>query len=100
MKNWTIGKRIIAGFAAILVLSTILAITSFCLLKHSSDIAYALATDPLPGAVAMDDLNGTVADAHILFLRGLIAKTPEDLKALTDGLAANKEHNAKAMKDY
>jgi methyl-accepting chemotaxis protein len=80
MNNWTIKKRIVCGFAVILVLVAALAIASFVLLRKARMEADFMNTDALPGTVAMADIRTEVGDMQIVVLRTLMAKTPEERK--------------------
>ena len=100
MKNWTIKKRIIAGFAIILMLVTILAIASFTLLRQIKTEANFMKTDALPGLEAMAKIRGSVSEIQIKVLRTLLATTPEDRKKFEDEVAAMRTDILKVMDDY
>ena len=100
MHNWTIKKRIIAGFATILVLVGALTVTSYILLRQAKDAAHFMTVDAMPGMDAMSQIKGLVGDIQINVLRDLLAKTPEDRKKYRDGIAASREHILKLMDDY
>lgn len=100
MKNWTIKKRIIAGFATILVLVTILAIASHTLLHQIKAEANFMKTDALPGLTAMAEIKGQVAEIQIKVLRTIIATTPEDRTKFEEEIAAMRTDILKIMDDY
>src|SRR5664280_1131556 len=100
MKNWTIRKRIIAGFATILALVAVLTVTSYILLRQAKDAAHFLSVDAVPGTEAMSQINGLVGDAQIDVLRDLLDKTPDEHKKYRDSIAAGHDQRDKLMNDY
>ena len=100
MKNWTIKKQIIFGFAVVLTLVVISASTSFFLLRQAKAEAHFIATDSLPGTIAMSDINEKVGRIHVSALQALPAKTPEDRKKWADEAAAIRAEILKLMADY
>ncbi len=100
MKNWTIKKRIIAGFAIILALMILLTVASYILLHQAKDAAYFITMDTMPSLDAMSQINGDVGDIQLDVLRDLLAKTPEEHKKYRDAIAAGRERVLKEMDDY
>ena len=100
MKNWTIKKRVVAGFATILVLVAALTITSYILLRQAKDAAHFMTVDAMPGMDAMAQIKGLVGDCQIDVLRDLLAKTPEDHKKIRDAIAAGHDKRDKLRDDY
>jgi methyl-accepting chemotaxis protein len=100
MKNWTVKKRIIAGFATVLVLVAVLTVTSYVLLRQAKDAAHFMTVDAMPGMDAMSQIKGSVGDAQIDLLRDLLAKTPEEHKKLRDAIAAGHDKRDKLRADY
>ena len=49
MKNWTIKKRIVCGFASILLLLGVLAVSSILLLRKIDNNIKVILVDSLPG---------------------------------------------------
>jgi methyl-accepting chemotaxis protein len=100
MKNWTIGKRIIFGFATVLVLVVILAVTSALSLRSIRKDLAMVTEDSLPGVTAMGKVDGFVNEIQIDVLRHMLAAKAEDKKALEDGLDAKKQEIQKALDEY
>ncbi len=100
MKNWTIKKRIIVGFATVLALVTSLAITSFFMFRQIRAESDFLDNDALPGMEAMTEINNTVGDIQIKVLRTILAKTGEERKKFEDEIAARRAEIQKQMEDY
>jgi methyl-accepting chemotaxis protein len=100
MKNWTIKKRIVAGFATILVLVAALTVTSYVLLRQAKDAAHFMTVDAMPGLDAMSKINGAVGAIQINVLRDLMAKTPEEHKKYREVIMAARENTLKLMGNY
>ena len=100
LKNWTIRKRIVAGFATVLLLVAALTVTSYILLRQAKDAAYFMTVDAMPGMDAMSQIKGLVGDCQIDVLRDLLAKTPEDHKKFRDAIAAGHDKRDKLRDDY
>jgi CHASE3 domain sensor protein len=56
MKNWTIGKRLILGFAGVVLISLCVSVYAFTRLAAIQSQATTLANDRLPGAVLMAEI--------------------------------------------
>jgi len=100
MKNWTIGKRITCGFAVIIALVAGLAITSFVMLRQARAEVNFLATDAMPGAIAMSEVGNGVDQVQLDVLRTLLAKTPEERKKWEDDATAKRDENQKFLDTY
>jgi methyl-accepting chemotaxis protein len=100
MKTWTIKKRIAISFGFIFVLVAALAVISYLMLGGARTEANFMATDALPGAVAMSDIGERVDQIQISVLRVLLARTPEDRKKWEDDIAGQRDEILKLMGDY
>ncbi len=100
MKNWTIKKRIVLGFAVILGLVAASAVASFIVLRQVKHEAEFMDTDVVPCLDMMAKLNGAVGEIQMSILRDLIAKTPEERKQIEAEVAAMRTSTLKIMDDY
>jgi methyl-accepting chemotaxis protein len=76
MKNWTIGKRIIAGYVAVLLATLaigIFSVTRLAVIKGHSD---SLTTDSLPGVVVLSKIQANTLENKALILRHNLATDP------------------------
>lgn len=89
MKNWTIKKRIVAGFAIVLALVAVLTVTSYLLLNQAGAAAHFMTIDAMPGLEAMSQIDNEIADIQIDVMRDLLAKAPAEHKKLRDDIAGN-----------
>jgi methyl-accepting chemotaxis protein len=100
MKNLTIGKRIITGFAIILLLFAGVAVASFILLKHVKASVVSIQTDSVPGLVAAGRIKASAANGQRFVLRHVLAKTADEKKVFEDKIAAVTTATAEAIADY
>ena len=100
MKNWTIKKRIIAGFATTLVFVACLAVASHILLRQTKAEANFVKTGALPGLTTMARIRAQVSEVEIKVLRALLAATSEERKNVQDEIAAMRADILKDMDGY
>jgi methyl-accepting chemotaxis protein len=100
MKNWTIGKRIIFGFATVIGLVVILAVTSVLSLRSIRKNLALVTEDSLPGITLMGEIGAAVAENQAAVLRYMLAPKPEERKALDDAMERHAQTDLKAMADY
>ena len=80
MKQWTIAKRVIAGFSVILLIFAGVACTSFILLREVKQQVTLVRTDALPGLKIASQIKANIAEVELNVLRHLLAKTAEEKK--------------------
>ena len=100
MKKTTLGKRISAGFAILLVLVAALTVTSYTLLQQARNAAHFMTVDALPGMDAASQIKGMVSDSQNYVLSDLLAKTPEERKQIHDKVMAQHDRIMKLLDDY
>jgi methyl-accepting chemotaxis protein len=86
MKNWTIGKRVTAGFALILAILAVVAVTSFILLNQIKAHQQDVLTDAMPGITAAGQIKYAAGEIELGLARVVQAKTPEERKTIEDGI--------------
>jgi CHASE3 domain sensor protein len=64
MKNWTIGKRIVFGFAAITLIAVILGVTGYFMFARVSTEVAALSQHALPAVSSLPAKTGTRQVVH------------------------------------
>ncbi len=100
MKNWTIGKRVVSGFAAILTLVIIVAVTSTICLRGIRSNLSKITEGSIPGATAIAEINNLIQDIHITLMRHMMATKAEDKKAFEAAIESRKQEIQKAFDDY
>jgi methyl-accepting chemotaxis protein len=100
VKNLTIGKRITFGFAVILMLLTVVAATSFFLLKQIKGHQADVINDALPGVTASGQVKYLACEAQLSVLRHITAKTPEEKKNFENDVDSIASQITKVLDDY
>lgn len=100
MKTWTIRKRMMLGFAIILVLVSGLGGVAHVLLEQAGGEAGFTATEALPGAVTMTDINSLAEQIQIDVLRVILARTPEERTRHEDEIAVKRAEVSRLTDEY
>jgi len=100
MKNRTIGKRIIFGFATLLLLVSALAITSFVLLRQVRAEADFVKQDALPCLTLITKSKDLVSEIQLRLLRTLLATKPEERQKYQAEITAMRTEVLQVMDDY
>jgi len=80
MKNLTVGKRIIAGFAAIIVISALLGVFAVRQLHAISTLSTVTTTESLAGMDCVGRIEIAAQQNNVLLIKSLMTKN-EDLRA-------------------
>jgi methyl-accepting chemotaxis protein len=78
MKNWTIKKRIIAGFAILVALSTIMGIMAWNSMRTISAHADEVANDSVPGLAWGGSIMQNLAMAHLELVRHVLTTNVDE----------------------
>jgi methyl-accepting chemotaxis protein len=97
MKNWSIAKRITFGFAAVLILFSATAITSYVMLKRVKATEDAIVKQALPGLDCAARIKAVASEIQIGVLRHILAKDPTDKTGFEKRLAELKDQNQKNL---
>jgi len=81
MKNWTIKKRIIAGFAAIVALSTIMGALAWNSMRTIAGHASDIASDAIPGLAMQSEVQQNQATAHLTLIRHVLTTNVDEKHA-------------------
>ncbi len=100
MKNWTIKKRIIFGFGAILTLVALQAAYSYNQLRQVRASTAFIASDAVPGSALVSKVALRIAEAQISVLRALQSTTPEQLRAQENEIEANRAEISRLLAEY
>ena len=100
MKNWTIGKRVTIGFAAILILLGVMAAASIVLLRQIKGHQEGILGDALPGITASGQIKYLTSETELTVSRVVTAKTPEARKTFEDNMQAQMNQIQKVLDDY
>jgi methyl-accepting chemotaxis protein len=100
MKNWTIGKRITFGSGVLCLLLAALGVFATLRLQMINKVSDSVAFDSLPGAIDSGIFNGSQAENQIRTVSLLLAKTPEERKAIRDEMNEISVTTTAAVKHY
>jgi methyl-accepting chemotaxis protein len=78
MKNWTVKKRIIAGFAVIVLLSIIMGILAWNTLRIIGEHTDQLAGENIPGLSKESLILQNLANAHLVLIRHVMTAKAEE----------------------
>ncbi|HWL16851.1 MAG TPA: methyl-accepting chemotaxis protein [Opitutus sp.] len=100
MKNWTIRKRIITGFAVILVLVCIQAIATRLLLRPVVARSDEIENKLLPSLTLISEVKSNIGEIQIRVVRTLLAEDPVELKRIIDETEAMRARNLELIELY
>jgi methyl-accepting chemotaxis protein len=100
MKNWTIGKRITFGFAAILAIPVMMAVTALVLLNQIKTRQEGILRDALPGITAAGQVKYLASEIQVTVLRLLSTKAVETRKMFEDDMKAQENQMGKTLDEY
>lgn len=86
MKNWTFGKRMAAGFGAIILIVVILGVLSAFIMSRSSATATILSRDYAKALDLVADFNDSVNDMRINVTPYVMTGAADRLKSLQDAI--------------
>jgi len=99
MKNWTIGKRIIVGYVAVLLATLVIgafALTRLVVIKNHSD---SLTSDDLPGVLVLSRIQANTINNKALILRHILSSDAAQLAEIDRASQAASEDNSKCYKE-
>src|SRR5271169_486480 len=100
MNSWTISRRLIFGFAAMLLISVALGGFALWRLEGLSQSLAAVADNTLPSVLVLDECAARSRDNIFTSLRYAEAESPERRKALEEEIAANRARVDELLKKY
>jgi methyl-accepting chemotaxis protein len=100
MNSWTIGKRIIAGYTAVLVAIAALGIFAVVRLLAIQQNATAIANDNLPGVSMAGRIAGLVRDSYAIVFEHIISDNPQEMESLEADIKASGAAIDKVLADY
>ena len=80
MKNWTIGRRLAFGFAALIAITVCLGGYAFMSLSRISGMSVVIEQQALPGVIKIDTCQKLTTEAYGLVLRFILASSAAERK--------------------
>jgi methyl-accepting chemotaxis protein len=100
MKNWTIGKRIVFGFATLLVISAALGLFGYLRLTRIRTLSDRITGDCLPGVYCIGQIDAINQANYTLTHRWLLLTTAAERQAIDAEMKANSAKLTKLYQDY
>lgn len=100
MKNWTIGKRVTIGFATILAILGLVAVTSYILLGQIKEHQQDVIEHALPAISTVGQVKYLACEIELNISRQINAKTPEQQKAADENIEGQQAQIQKVLNDY
>ena len=100
MKKWTIGQRIIFGFAALLVASAALGLFAYSRLVAITHETHTIADESLPGVYNVGQIDAINQANYTLTHRWLLITQPAERTAIEAEMKANSEKLSALYKGY
>lgn len=100
MRTWTIGRRITAGFAAIITIALLLGAFAYLRLSAIETQSTRITVDALPGLYISADIEAGVLHGEALMLRYVVATDPAVMDRLDRDISAADARIDKLMADY
>jgi methyl-accepting chemotaxis protein len=100
MSNWTIGKRLAVGFGTVMVITAVLGVFTYTRLAVIRSGAQSLATDSMPGTIAMAQMRGMAKDIHLATIAHMNAQDPGAMQTLEQTLQDVNAKSDGAYADY
>ena len=100
MSQWTIAKRLIAGFSAVILVTLLLGGFAFTRLLTIDNDARRIVGDALPGVTAILQMSVNTRENRALMLEHILAQTPAEKSAIEARIGERAEDNNKTAKAY
>jgi len=100
MKNWTIGRRIVAGFAVILLITAIIGTFAYTRLSLIEKNAISLTTDSLPAVIILGDIRAKSFERYGLIEKHILSTDAAEIAATEKTLLETSAEISRLLKDY
>ena len=100
MSQWTIAKRLIAGFSAVILVTLLLGGFAFTRLLTIDNDARRIVGDALPGVTAILQMSVNTRENRALMLEHILAETPAAKAAIEATIGERAEADNKTAKVY
>lgn len=100
MKNWNIGKRIMAGFLGVILITAVLGGYAFMQLQGIQQKAGVIVESSMPAMDMVNDIQAQTRQHFTLTLQHVIAETPEQKAQVEQKTQAVSAKNSELCKKY
>ena len=100
MKKWTIGKRIAADFAVMLLITTLIGGFAYSRLFLIQKNATSLTTDSLPAVIILGDIRAKSFERYTLIEKHILSTDDAEIVATEQTLLETSAEISRRLKDY
>src|SRR6185503_16804907 len=100
MSSWTISRRIIFGFAAMVVISAALGLTALWRLESLSESLAAVADNSLPSVVVLNEIAALSRDNILACEQYADAESAEQRTGIEERIDANRTRTDELLRQY
>ena len=100
MNNWTIGKRVVAGFTLVILIGIATSIFAYLRLANIREKSHDLATDSFPSHSLMTEIEATAQQDLIQTLQHMRATDAREKSSIESEIQANHQRRDRLFKDY
>jgi methyl-accepting chemotaxis protein len=100
MRQWTIGRRLVVGFAAVLIIVVAMGTFGIVRLLTIRADAQRVVNDSLPGTAQSGEIAALVRDNYAHTLKYILAQSPAEEQAIDADMAATKAAIGKLLVEY
>src|SRR5579862_176081 len=100
MKNWTIGTRVIAGFATVIVMTMILGSFAYIQVGRMHDISFEISENSLPSVYVIGQIHSKTERIFGLILQHIVSSDPQEMARLETDIKDLRSSNAALLKRY
>ncbi len=100
MNNWTIGRRIVVGYAVVLAITVTLGLLAWVRFSSLQRLANSLLTDSMPGVIALGQIDALRRENFSLLEKHILTSDEAGIAAIEKRRREITEETNKAYKDY
>jgi len=100
MRHWTIGRRLVVGFAVVLVIVVVMGTFGITRLLTIREGADRITESSLPGTGTSGEIAAFVRDNYAHTLKYILAQSPAEEKEIDADMVATKASIAKLLAEY
>ena len=100
MRNWTIAKRLIAGFGAVLAVTAVMGAYSVMTLRGLGALSKSITEDSLPGTLLMSEAEMGTLENNALVMEHTANEDAARFALIEKKMQENADRVGKALKDY
>jgi methyl-accepting chemotaxis protein len=100
MKSWTISRRIVFGFATMVLITAALGIFGLCQLQNASSSLVLIAENSMPSVLTLSEVAGLTRDNIFACQQYAEADSAEQRKVVEDRITANRVRVDELIKKY